>query len=148
MPPEYHRDIHIFASCHMTLGTMRTQARIAHNDKVCSSSKAKMQSEYQISRKANLQILQKVLPHLEVSLTGNFMTALLFVGWLCSEECTSDRGGRFWLFQTISKSFYFLSRPLQFSPSFPSGLGPDSNRQYSRCDSVSLQTVARFTCFL
>lgn len=98
--------------------------------------------------KTDLQILQKLLSHPKVSLTGSIMAALLFVGWLCTEECTSDRDGSLWLSQTISNSFYFLSRPLQFSPSFPSGLGPDSNHEYSWYDSMPPQTVARFTCFL
>ena len=148
MPPEYHRDLHIFASCQMTLGTMRTHAHIAQNDKAWSCSRAKMQSGPQLSHKADLQIVQKFLSHPEVSLTGSIMAALLFVGWLCTEECTSDRDGSLWLSQTISNSFLFLSRPLQFSPSFPSGLGPDLNHQYSWCDFVPPQTVARFTCFL
>lgn len=149
MPPEYHRDLHIFVSCQMTLATMRTHARITHNAKACSWSRAKMQSGPQLSQKADLQILRKVLPHLEVSLTASIMAALLFVGWLCSEESSSDKGGSLWLSsQIISNSFYFLPHPLQFSPSFPSSLGPDSNHQYSWCDSVPPQTVARFTCFL
>lgn len=148
MPPEYHRDLHIFASCQMTLGTMRTHAHIAHSDKVCSCSRAKMQSGPHLSQKQIYKILQKVSSHPEVSLTDSIMAALLFVGLLCTEECTSDRDGSLWLSQTISNSFYFLSHPLQFSPSFPSGLGPDSNREYSWYDSVPPQTVARFTCFL
>lgn len=81
--------------------------------------------------KAELQILQKVSSHPKVSSTADIMASLLFVGWLHTEECTSDGGGSLWLSQRISKTFYFLSCPLQFSPSFPSGLGSNSNHRYS-----------------
>lgn len=38
-----------------------------------------------------------------------------------------------------TRQFYFLSITVQFYPSFPSGLGPDLNHQYSCCDSVPLR---------
>lgn len=57
--------------------------------------------------KGIVQILQKVLDHIEVSLTGSKMAALLFVGWLCTEECTGNRGGSLWLSQAIPGSFTF-----------------------------------------
>lgn len=113
MPPKYQSDLPIFTSCQMTLGTMRTDAHSAH--KVCSCSRSKMQWWPQLSQKADVQILQKVLSHTEVSLTGSSMAALLFVGWLCSEECAGNRGGSLWLSQTIPNSFYFLSIALFLS---------------------------------
>lgn len=118
---------------------MRTDAHSPHEDKVCSFSRSKMQWWSQISQKACVQILQKVLSHTEVSLTGSNMAALLFVGWLCTEECTGNGGGSLWLSQTKPDSFYFLSITLQLSPLFPSGLGPDLDHQYSCCDSVPLR---------
>lgn len=58
---------------------------------------------------------RRFLSHTEVSLTGSSMAALLFVGWLCSEECAGNRGGSLWLSQTIPNSFYFLSIALFLS---------------------------------
>lgn len=139
MPPKYQRDINIFASCQMTLGTMRTDAHSPHKDKVCSFSRSKRQWWPQLSQKACVQILKKVLSYTKVSLTGSNMAALLFVGWLCTEECASNRGGSLWLSQTIPNGFYFLPITLQFSPSFPSGLGPDLNHQYLCCNSMPLR---------
>lgn len=101
MPPEYHRDLHIFVPCHMTPGTMRTHAHIARNDKALSCSRAKMQSGPQLSQKADVQILQKVLSHPGISLTDSIMALLLCIGWLCTEECTSGRGGSLWLLKNI-----------------------------------------------
>lgn len=80
---------------------MRTQAHITRNDKVFSCSRTKMQSGPQLSQKADLQILQEVLSHPEISLTGSIMTVLLCIGWLCTEECTSGRGDSLWLSKNI-----------------------------------------------
>lgn len=146
-PPKYQRDVHIFTSCPVTLDTMRTDAHSAQKDRVCSCSSSKMQWWPQLSQKADVHILQKVLARTVVFLTGSNMVALLFVGWLCTEECAGKGGGSLWLAQTIPNSFYFLSITVQFSSSFPSGLGPDLNHQYSCCDSVPPQTVAKFTRF-
>lgn len=142
----HHRNIReIFTSCPVTLDTMRTDAHSAQKDRVCSCSSSKMQWWPQLSQKADVHILQKVLAHTVVFLTGSNMVALLFVGWLCTEECAGKGGGSLWLAQTIPNSFYFLSITVQFSSSFSSGLRPDLNHQYSCCDSVPPQTVAKFT---
>lgn len=106
----------------------------------------KMQWWPQVSQKA--EFCRRFYPMLRFPLLVATWQHCSSVGWLCTEECTSNRGGGLWLSQTVSNSFYFLSVILQFSPSFPSGPGPDLDRQYSQCDSVPPQTLVRFTCFL
>lgn len=61
-------------------------------------------------------------------LLDGIMAALLLVGYLCCEECTSDNLCQF---QTAPNTLSFLSHSFQFCPSFLSGLDPDLKHQYS-----------------
>lgn len=109
---------------------MRIHAHIMHSDKACNHSRANMKPWPQLSQRQIYELSRKFYSTLRFPLLDGIMAALLFVGYLCCEECTSDRGGSLWQFQTASNTLCFLSHSFQFCPSFPSVLDPDSKHQY------------------
>lgn len=68
MPPEYHRERHIFAVSQVALGMMRIHAHIMHSNKACNHSRANMKPWSQL-RQRQIYELSRVLFYPEISPT-------------------------------------------------------------------------------